>query len=107
MNLPGILRAAGRLPLSGKIGLALVLFWIAVAAIGPFIAPYPPGLFANEEVFAGASRQFWLGSDFLGRDVLSRLLVGARFTVGLSAVAVTIAASIGTGLALAAAVGPR
>ena len=107
MNVASIIRGARRLPLSGKIGLALVIFWIVVAIFGPFIAPYPPGSFANEEVFAGSSSQFWLGSDFLGRDVLSRLLSGARFTVGLSAIAVTIAASLGTGLALTAAVGPR
>ncbi|HQS68267.1 MAG: DNA-directed RNA polymerase subunit alpha [Novosphingobium sp. 28-62-57] len=107
MTVSGILRATRALPLSGKIGLALVLFWIVIAIVGPFIAPYPPGSFANEEVFAGASSQFWLGSDFLGRDVLSRLLSGARFTVGLSALAVAIAASIGTGIALTAAVGPR
>lgn len=107
MTMANLVRRAGRLPLSGRIGLALVLFWIVVAVIGPWIAPYPPGAFVNEEVFAGASRAYWLGSDFLGRDVLSRLLSGARFTVGLSAIAVAIAAGIGTGLALTAAVGPR
>lgn len=107
MTMANLIRRAGRLPLSGKIGLALVLFWIVVAVIGPWIAPYPPGSFVNEEVFAGSSSAYWLGSDFLGRDVLSRLLSGARFTVGLSAIAVAIAATIGTGLALTAAVGPR
>jgi peptide/nickel transport system permease protein len=107
MTMANLIRRAGRLPLSGKIGLALVLFWIVVAVIGPWIAPYPPGSFINQEVFAGSSSAHWLGSDFLGRDVLSRLLSGARFTVGLSAIAVAIAASIGTGLALTAAVGPR
>ena len=85
----------------------LVSFWILAALAGPLIAPYAPGAFVSEEVFAGASSRFWLGSDFLGRDVLSRLLVGARFTVGLSAVAVTLASVTGTGLALTAAVGPR
>lgn len=107
MNTSSLVRAALRLPLSGKVGLALVLFWIFVAAFGPWIAPYPPGAFANREVFAEASAQFWLGTDFLGRDVLSRLLSGARFTVGLSAIAVALAACIGTGLALTAAVSPR
>lgn len=107
MNGKAILRAARGLPLSGKLGLAIVLFWIVVAIAGPLLAPYPPGAFVSEEVFAGASGRFWFGSDFLGRDVLSRLLMGARFTVGLSAVAVAIAATLGTGLALAAAVGPR
>lgn len=107
MTVANILRAALRLPLSGKVGLALVAFWIVIAAIGPWIAPYPPGAFATPEVFADASAQFWLGTDFLGRDVLSRLLSGARFTVGLSAIAVTLAACLGTGLALTAAVSPR
>jgi peptide/nickel transport system permease protein len=82
------LRAARALPWSGRIGLALVSFWIVIALIGPFLAPYTPGAFVSEEVFAGASSRFWFGSDFLGRDVLSRLLAGAQFTVGLSAIAV-------------------
>ncbi|KPF90677.1 DNA-directed RNA polymerase subunit alpha [Novosphingobium sp. AAP83] len=107
MSSTRLFRAVARLPLSGKIGLVLVIFWIVIAAIGPFIAPYPPGSFSNQEVFSESSSEFWLGSDYLGRDVLSRLLSGARFTVGLSAVAVAIAASIGTGFALMAAVGPH
>jgi peptide/nickel transport system permease protein len=107
MSVAGLVRTAGALPLSGKIGLVLVLFWLAAALLGPFLAPYPPGAFVSQEVFAGASSRFWFGSDFLGRDVLSRLLVGARFTVGLSAVAATLACVTGTGLALTAAVSPR
>lgn len=107
MKRGGLLRFARSLPVSGKVGLALVSFWIVIAVIGPFLAPYSPGAFVSEDVFAGSSGRFWFGSDFLGRDVLSRLLVGARFTVGLSAVAVALAAATGTGLALTAAVGPR
>ncbi len=107
MSGEGLMRAIRALPLSGKLGLALVGFWIVTALIGPFLAPYAPGAFVSEEVFAGASSRFWFGSDFLGRDVLSRLLAGARYTVGLSAVAVTLACVTGTGLALTAAVGPR
>ena len=102
-----LLRRAHALPPSGKIGLALVTFWIIAAIVGPFVTPYPPGSFVSEEVFAGASSRFWFGSDYLGRDVLSRLLTGAQFTVGLSAIAVTLAVAAGTGLALSAAVGPR
>lgn len=102
-----MLRAVRALPLSGKLGLALMVFWIVIAFVGRFIAPYPPGSFVSYDVFAGSSSRFWLGSDFLGRDVLSRLLVGAQFTVGLSAVAVILAVGLGTGLALTAAVGPR
>lgn len=103
----GISRFVRALPLSGKVGLAIVGFWIFAALFGPYLAPYPPGAFVGQEVFADSSPQFWFGSDFLGRDVLSRLLVGARFTVGLSAVAAVLASVAGTGLALTAAVAPR
>jgi peptide/nickel transport system permease protein len=107
MSAGSLVRAARTLPFSGKLGLALVSFWIVIALLGPLLAPYSPGAFVSEEVFAGSSGKFWFGSDFLGRDVLSRLLVGAQFTVGLSAIAVTLAVTLGTGLALTAAVGPR
>ena len=103
----GLISFARKLPLSGKIGLTLVSFWIVIALIGPLLAPYSPGAFVSMEVFADSSSDFWFGSDFLGRDVLSRLLVGARFTIGLSVIAVTLACVTGTGLALTAAVGPR
>lgn len=107
MKAAKLLRAIRELPWSGKIGLTIVIFWVIIALIGRFITPYSPGAFVSYEVFSASSAKFWLGSDFLGRDVLSRLLVGAQFTVGLSAVAVTIAVLLGTGLALTAAVGPR
>ena len=98
--------AAG-LPLSGKIGLALVLFWLLVALIGPAVAPYSTGAFVTYDVFEGSSPQHWLGSDYLGRDVLSRLLTGARYMVGLALAASVLAVVTGTGLALFATVSGR
>lgn len=99
------LKRAKALPLSGKIGLALVIFWLLVALFGPMLAPYPIGAFVAYDVFDGQSAAHWLGSDYLGRDVLSRLLSGARYTVGLAAAAALLASSTGTALALTAAVG--
>lgn len=99
------LRRAKALPLSGKIGLMLVIFWLAVAMFGPMLAPYPVGAFVAYDVFDGQSAAHWLGSDYLGRDVLSRLLSGARYTVGLAAAAALLASMTGTALALTAAVG--
>lgn len=107
MSPSALLRTVRALPWSGRIGLFFVVFWLLTAAIGPLLEPYPPGAFVSREVFAEASARLWLGSDYLGRDVLSRMLMGARFTVGLSAIAVTLAVCTGTGLALTAAVGPR
>lgn len=93
-----------RLPLAGKIGLALVIFWLLIALAGPLLAPYPIGAFVTDDVFDGASARHWLGSDYLGRDVLSRLLSGARYTVGLALGAAVLAVITGTSLALFAAV---
>jgi peptide/nickel transport system permease protein len=99
------IRWALRLPLSGKVGLALVLFWSVIALIGPLLAPYPASAFIDQDVFSGSSGQLLLGSDYLGRDVLSRLLSAARYTVGLGAGAAFLACIVGTSLALMAAVG--
>lgn len=93
-----------RLPFSGKVGLTLVLFWLLVAIGGPTIAPYPVGRFVDEEVFSGLSSQLWLGSDYLGRDVLSRLIWGARYTVLLAMGAALLAVLAGTSIAMFAAI---
>jgi peptide/nickel transport system permease protein len=50
------------------------------------------------------SAQFWLGTDYLGRDILSRILAGARYTVGISLAAVIIAVTAGVVLGMTAAV---
>jgi len=92
------------LPLSGRIGLFLMIFWLLVALFGPMLAPYSPGAFVDQDVFSRMSARYWLGSDYLGRDVLSRLLSGARFTVGLAAAAALLASATGSSLALTAAV---
>ncbi len=98
------MRRIAHLPLSGKIGLALVLFWLVTALAGPMIAPYPVGRFVDEDVFSGVSGKFWLGSDYLGRDVLSRLIWGARYTVLLAMGAALLAVFIGTSIAMFAAI---
>src|SRR5579859_2092244 len=69
-----ILRRAASLP-RGRFGLALVVLVVAVAVIGPFVAPHP----ATATIvtpFAMPSGQALLGGDELGRDVLSRVLDG-------------------------------
>ena len=68
-----------------------VLFWLALATcaamalmaiIGPFFAPYPPQQVDLLAPHAGPSAAHLLGTDVLGRDLLSRLLTGARERVG-------------------------
>jgi len=85
------------------VGLAIVLAWVALAILAPVIAPYPPN--AND---LGAlarptpSRAHWLGTDQLGRDLLSRILWGARPVLVIAPLAVLGAAALGSLLGLAA-----
>lgn len=96
-----------RVSITGLIGAALVLFWLLVAVFGPALAPYKAGAIVADDVFEPFSPRHWLGSDYLGRDVLSRLLLGARYTVVLASAAALLASAAGTGLALFAVVSGR
>lgn len=91
------------LPIAGRIGLGFVLFWIAMALMGPALAPYPVGAVVDPDVFGSLTWKHPLGTDYLGRDMLSRILYGARFTIGLALAAATLASASGTTLALLAA----
>ncbi|MBL8699287.1 MAG: ABC transporter permease [Alphaproteobacteria bacterium] len=92
-----------RIAVSGIVGGLLVVFWAAMAVIGPWIAPYDVGEIAGMDMFGGLSGEFPLGTDFMGRDMLSRILVGARYTVGVALVATLAASAAGTTLGLFAA----
>ncbi|WP_264214454.1 ABC transporter permease [Leisingera thetidis] len=64
-----------------------LLFLIAVFVIGafaPWIAPYGEGAILTNDSFLPPSSEMWLGSDYLGRDVLSRLVYGVRITLFLA-----------------------
>lgn len=89
---------------TGRIGLAVILFWAVIAVIGQWIAPYPPGDLVGFDYFGPISPEFWMGTDYLGRDILSRILMGARYTVGIALAAVTLAVAIGVILGMVAAV---
>ena len=88
----------------GKIGVAIVAFWLVIVVIGPYISPYHEMDIEGEDSFLDAYDNFHLGTDYLGRDTLSRLLFGARTTIGISVVATLIAYFIGITLGIAAAV---
>ena len=105
---PGVLkRLHRRFSVLGLIGLVLVVFWMVIAVIGPWIAPYKSGALSSVDVFAGSSHAFLLGTDYLGRDMLSRILYGTRYTVGLALAAALMASLIGTFFGLIAAVSGR
>ncbi len=96
--------ARWHLPTPGRIGLAIVAVWLVVAVLSPWLAPYAAGNVTAADVFAPMSWAFPLGTDYLGRDMLSRVLLGARITVGVSLAATALACFTGVTLALAAAV---
>ena len=110
-----------RLSWPGKIGVSVLIFWAIIVAIGPTIAPYHEADILDEELFIvpGSDEMYpdtdfqppssivWLGSDYLGRDTLSRILFGARTTIGISFLATLLAYLIGVTLGIAAAVGSK
>ncbi|MBM3522203.1 MAG: ABC transporter permease [Alphaproteobacteria bacterium] len=88
---------------AGIFGAAIVLTWSLLALFAPWIAPYPPNkidpaLVANP--YPSAAN--WLGVDHLGRDILSRLIWGARTVLTVAPAAVIGAAVLGTILGLLA-----
>ncbi|MCT4372666.1 ABC transporter permease [Yangia mangrovi] len=88
----------------GRIGLAIILFWAIVAVVGPWLAPHPPGEIVDWDYFGPVTKDFWMGTDYLGRDIFSRILMGARYTVGIALAAVTLACTLGVILGMVAAV---
>lgn len=82
-----------RLALFGG-SVVLILFFISLLA--PLISPYDPSAINAWKVLSPPSWQHWLGTDELGRDVLSRILYGSRVSLKVGFVAVGIAVSIGT-----------
>jgi peptide/nickel transport system permease protein len=87
------------------LGAGIVSFWLVVAVLGPMVAPHSPGQVVDLDVFSPMSSAFPLGSDYLGRDVLSRMLVAARYTVFIALIATLIAAACGIFCGLVAASG--
>lgn len=85
-----------------RIGLVMTLLVIALAVIGPFVAPNSESSFVTRP-FSGPSATAWLGADYLGRDILSRLLLGGWSVVWMSFAATTVGVSIGVILGLVAA----
>jgi peptide/nickel transport system permease protein len=91
----------------GLVGVVVVALFVVAALAAPWLAPYDP----NEQFFEGLtlegspippSAEFWLGTDLLGRDLLSRLLYGARTSLAIGVVANGAAVIIGTLLGLIA-----
>jgi len=97
-------KARFRLTWSGRIGAAIVLFWLIVAIVGPLVAPFTLGEFVSDNGFAPARGASLLGADYLGRDIFSRILHGAWLTLGMAAAATLTATVVGSALGIFAAI---
>jgi len=76
---------------SGAVGLAIVVLHVAVALLAPAIVPFDPALQDPAAMYQGPSAEHWLGGDHLGRDVLSRTLLGGREAILVSTMATGLA----------------
>lgn len=96
-----------RMNLNLVIGAVLVGLIAVVGIVSIFWTPYPPNLNSVAPKYAPFSADHWLGGDIYGRDVLSRIMVGARTTLLVGVVAVGIAAVVGVPLGIWAAMTRR
>lgn len=78
------------------LALAIVGGWIAVALLAPSLAPYRPLAQSIADRLQPPGAAHWLGTDPLGRDILSRILYGARLSIPVGIVAVALAVVLGT-----------
>jgi peptide/nickel transport system permease protein len=87
---------------STVVGFVIVVVLAAVALFASWLAPHDPTFVDPVRAFAGPSAKHWLGTDNLGRDLLSRLIYGARWSLGLVLVATCLIMSAGVAVGVAA-----
>jgi peptide/nickel transport system permease protein len=81
-----------------RVGLAIVLVAVLAAAVGPALTPYDPAAQALSERLEPPSRAHPLGLDELGRDILARLVAGARISLAVGLAVVSVSSLIGMAL---------
>ena len=90
-----LLRGARGRPWTFNFGVVLLVLILLILLLTPWIAPYDPATQDLTNRLAGPSSEHWLGTDHLGRDVLSRLMWGGRFSVTIAAITLVICAVTG------------
>ncbi len=90
---------------SGRIGMAIVLVHLFLALFGPLLTPHSPTEFTSEDLeirLTGPSADHLLGTDKFGRDVLSRVMTGARSIIWISLVGTALGIALGTTVGMTA-----
>ena len=98
-----VLKTLWSAPLTAKLGVLVIICYVVVAVFAPVLAPY------KETSIVGASYELWsdeylLGTDNIGRDMLTRLIFGARNTIGIAFATVLLAFVVGGTLGMLAAI---
>ncbi|OGQ23084.1 MAG: hypothetical protein A3I05_09710 [Deltaproteobacteria bacterium RIFCSPLOWO2_02_FULL_44_10] len=86
--------------LTTKIGAFLIVTLLFVAIFAPWIAPHDPNLFAIQEAFAPPRVGYWFGQDADGRDIFSRIIYGARVSLGIGFTVTLISLVVGCAIGL-------
>ncbi|MEE1864778.1 MULTISPECIES: ABC transporter permease [Pseudomonas] len=98
-----MIKQLSRAPLSAKFGLLVIVVYVLVAVFAPVLAPYGETQVVGEG-FAPWGGEFLLGTDNLGRDMFSRLVYGARNTLGIAFLTTVLAFALGGFCGLVAAI---
>lgn len=101
----GTARGAARTVLTDRamlIALSLLLLLVLASAFAPYIAQHDPAALAPRARLKPASDAYWLGTDSLGRDLLSRVLYGGRLSITLAALVSLLSVAVGLVIGLAA-----
>ena len=103
------MRIFGHKPtITAWVGIVIVAGFILIGIFAPWIAPYPEDqTFDDVGSYAAPSAAFWFGTDQIGRDLLSRVIYGARMTIGIAFVTTILSFAIGIVMGLWAVVGGK
>jgi peptide/nickel transport system permease protein len=82
------------------VGLIVLIAAVLIAILAPWITPYDPKKIAVIDALQGPSRQHWMGTDNLGRDLLSRVIYGIRMSMLIAVISISVAGFIGVTLGL-------
>jgi peptide/nickel transport system permease protein len=108
---PGSLAARGRTrrrsPVIERIAIAVVLLMVLIAIVGPWLAPQNPYLVNLPDSLQPPGAAHWFGTDVNGRDILSRVLTGARTTLTATFIVLLVTTVIGVVIGTTAALAGR
>lgn len=97
-------RTLKKAPYSAWFGMIVIAIYVFIALFVPWIAPYGEAEVVSQTPFEFWSWTHWFGTDQLGRDMLTRLLYGARNTLGIAVATTLLAFAIGGGLGIIASI---